>query len=173
MTTDPTTLFPIPAISTDTDERFTPRWLLEELGRFDLDPCSPAGGPLHRMANRWLTVADDGLRSEWEGSVFMNPPFSNPTPWARKMIAHGNGVALLPVSNSAWRYEVLESADLFWFPRDFAFIGVTHAQMRISMPVFLAAFGDDSAGRLRRLAMSGRHDGSLLSRDPATVSDYA
>jgi hypothetical protein len=36
----------------------------------------------------------------------MNPPFSNATPWARKFMAHGNGVALMPVSRAKWLVEI-------------------------------------------------------------------
>ena len=65
------------AVSTDTDERFTPFWVLdlvvEVMGGIDLDPCAD---PRKRVpATRHFTKEDDGLEQNWSGRVFLNPPF--------------------------------------------------------------------------------------------------
>ena len=55
------------------DDWKTPGWLFDELYKefgFTDDPC-PIGGK-------------DGLIREWGISVFVNPPYSNPTPWVKK-----------------------------------------------------------------------------------------
>ena len=159
-------MFAVPVQGTETDERYTPTWLFEELGRFDLDPCSPEGGPLHGHADAWFTRADDGLAQPWEGRVFMNPPFSETTAWADRFVAHGDGIALLPLANAAWRVRLMNACQLFWFPADFPFIGQTHTQQRVGMPVFLAALGRRNCVALERLHRSGRHPGVLLERRP-------
>tara|TARA_Y100000114_G_C11704930_1_gene300419 strand:- start:27 stop:521 length:495 start_codon:yes stop_codon:yes gene_type:complete len=157
-------LFTVAVQANDSDERYTPSWLVESLGVFDLDPCSPVSGPLHGKAAQWFSKHNDGLRQPWHGRVFMNPPFSNAAPWVDRFLQHANGIALLPVSNAKWRTKAMQSADLLWLPDDIKFVGLTHAQQRISMPVFVMALGSQNAARLHKLATSGKHPGVLLAR---------
>lgn len=91
------TLFDVAAFSPESDEWYTPAWLFEALGvAFDLDPCSPGVPPSSVPAKRHLTQADNGLTAEWHGSVWVNPPFSSKRPWYERLVAHGNGIALMP-----------------------------------------------------------------------------
>lgn len=53
----------------DVDTWLTPRYLLDQLGRFDLDPCAAEENPNWTGASRVLTRVDDGLRSPWAGRV--------------------------------------------------------------------------------------------------------
>jgi hypothetical protein len=57
------------------------------------------------------TIEDDGLASDWFGLVWMNPPYSKPTPWADKFIEHGNGIALVPVTRGQWFHRLWTEAD--------------------------------------------------------------
>lgn len=86
----------------ETDEYYTPAWIFDALRvTFDLDVASPPGGsfvPCHR----YYTKDDDGLKSPWNGLVWMNPPYSQATPWFRRFVEHGNGIALLPFSRARW-----------------------------------------------------------------------
>jgi len=73
----------------DTDQQGTPPALARELkaavgGRFDVDPC--AGAEPEPIAHTRYTEAEDGLaaNSPWFGTVFINPPYSDPEPWARR-----------------------------------------------------------------------------------------
>ena len=75
------------AVSTDTDERFTPFWVLdlvvEVMGGIDLDPCAD---PRKRVpATRHFTKEDDGLEQNWSGRVFLNPPFSCASSWVQHL----------------------------------------------------------------------------------------
>lgn len=82
----------------ETDEWYTPPHVFEKLDlMFDLDPCSPLSGPLPWIpAQRFFTVADDGLSSDWEGRVWLNPPYGRDIGrWLQRLADHGNGVALL------------------------------------------------------------------------------
>lgn len=150
----------------DKDERYTPRWVFDNLGlQFDLDPASPGEGNGDCVpAARKLTVSDDGLAAEWSGLVWLNPPFSNSSAWARRFIEHGNGLFLGPIANGKWRHELMMAADVMWMCSDFAFTHPTHAGKRSSMPLFFAAIGDTAAAGLTRLAASGVHDGALVRR---------
>lgn len=159
-------LFTTPAQGADSDERYTPAWIFDGLKLwFDTDPASPGhnAGDCVPAAVK-LTKADDGLAQPWGGRVWLNPPFSNATPWARRFIDHGCGVFLGPVANAAWCIELMQAADLVWFMRDFPFTHPTHAGKRSSMPLFMAAIGPNGeAAALRSLALSGRHDGVLFA----------
>lgn len=152
--------------SLDKDERYTPSWVFDGLGlQFDLDPASPGEGNGDAVpALRKLTRADDGLAHDWHGLVWLNPPFSNAAAWARKFIAHGQGVFLGPIANGKWRQELFSAADALWLCSDFAFTHPTHAGKRSSMPLFFASFGSIATAGLYRLAGSGRHDGVLVQR---------
>lgn len=91
----------------DPDTWLTPRYVLGELGTFDLDPCAAESNPTW-VCRRSLTIKDDGLNTEWSGRVFMNPPFSNTVPWLRKHAEYGHGISLVPASTESkvWRESV-------------------------------------------------------------------
>lgn len=78
------------------DEYYTPKHIVDALGHFDLDPATPEN-PRWRTADMMYTKRDDGLKQEWFGRVFLNPPYSRPlvNQFMEKMTAHGNGIALI------------------------------------------------------------------------------
>jgi DNA N-6-adenine-methyltransferase (Dam) len=47
-------------------------------GTIDLDPASCVEAQATVRAERYFTIADDGLQQEWRGRVFLNPPYSHP-----------------------------------------------------------------------------------------------
>jgi hypothetical protein len=53
----------------ETDDWLTPRYILDALGEFDLDPCAATGQPW-ATARRHLTVHEDGLKEPWAGRVW-------------------------------------------------------------------------------------------------------
>jgi hypothetical protein len=120
------------------DDYYTPRDVFDALGlRFDLDVCAPPGGVPWIPCDRFFTKEEDGLSQPWEGRVWMNPPYSKVTPWARRFIEHGHGIALVGHAKSAWHPRLWEAADAVAFPfRYFDFVGGS-----VSLPVWFAAFG--------------------------------
>jgi hypothetical protein len=56
----------------------TPRFVIDALGPFDLDPCPPKERPWD-TARRHFTEADDGLSRPWKGRVWLNPPYGPQT----------------------------------------------------------------------------------------------
>lgn len=98
-------------ISNENDEWYTPSWLFHALGvEFDLDPCSPGAPPSSVSAKRHLTKDDNGLAAEWRGSVWLNPPFSHKRAWYERLLAHGNGIALMPARTETHDLQTYMSA---------------------------------------------------------------
>lgn len=47
-------------------------------------------------AAKHFTIADDGLKKEWSGRVWLNPPYGRDTiKWMARMAMHGRGTALV------------------------------------------------------------------------------
>ena len=64
-------------VSTDSQAQETHSWLtplklIKSLGDFDLDPCAYPG---HRTANELICLPNDGLKMDWFGRVWLNPPY--------------------------------------------------------------------------------------------------
>jgi DNA N-6-adenine-methyltransferase (Dam) len=77
------------------DEWLTPLNIIEGLGEFDLDPCSPIVRPWDTAAKHY-NINDDGFNQPWEGRVWCNPPYGRETfKWIDKLATHGNGTALI------------------------------------------------------------------------------
>jgi len=51
--------------------------VLEVLNIIDLDPCSEAHEGANIPAKVHFTKEDDGLRRDWSGKVFLNPPYGS------------------------------------------------------------------------------------------------
>lgn len=71
----------------------TPPHIIEALGKFDLDPCAAVGW---ETAERHVILPEDGLKAEWEGRVWLNPPYgSGGWVWLERLAEHGRGTALI------------------------------------------------------------------------------
>lgn len=83
------------SLSAGSDEWITPKWIIDALGPFDLDPCAAVVMPW-RTAIRSFTELDNGMLQRWEGLVWLNPPYGTATAqWLGRMAEHGNGIALI------------------------------------------------------------------------------
>ena len=72
----------------------TPRYIVDALGSFDLDPC---GAPGHVLAGRTYQIdeGEDGLVLDWFGRVWCNPPYGREAvPFVERMVVHGDGMLL-------------------------------------------------------------------------------
>jgi hypothetical protein len=137
------------------DEWLTPPYILDRLGRFNLDPCSPESPPWSIAEDRY-TVKDDGLSKPWHGRVWMNPPFGREAiKWMRRLVEHGNGIALLPArTETAMFYEtVWPYADAVCFLRGrphFHYVDGTRAPANSGAPICLIAYGPENVAALHR-----------------------
>ena len=106
-----------PFTSQQTDEWSSPREVVEPIaeaiGGFDLDPCS--GAERSPFADACYTEADDGLKQPWSGDVWVNPPYSDVSSWAKKAAAEaGDGARVVFLckgdSSTEWWQSAIEQA---------------------------------------------------------------
>lgn len=129
------------------DELYTPKSLFDKLGlQFDLDVASSFNEQITTPAARRFTIEDNALEQDWFGRVWMNPPFSKPSPWAEKWANHGNGVALLPLSgNSRWWRNLWQSqAKVVMIEPNTGFINPQGKEQKIMYGISLWALGDEN-----------------------------
>jgi len=128
------------------DDYYTPPFIFEALGiEFDLDVSAPPNGVPWIPAKRSLSLIDDGLMTDWYGNVWCNPPYSNVTPWAKKLVSHNNGIALVQMAKSAWFNMVWNDASgALVLPPNIKFVRADGTSAPIFMPVILFAFGDEN-----------------------------
>lgn len=96
------------------------RPISRHVGGFDLDPA--AGAESAPIATTRYTRADDGLAKPWFGTVWLNPPFSEKTPWFRRLVSQyksgavDEAVAVAPVTTSSkWFHNWFARADTLCF----------------------------------------------------------
>lgn len=78
-----------------TDSWITPKWLIDRLGPFDLDPCACNPQPWP-TAEKMIADPDDGLLHQWAGHVWLNPPYGRALGvWLNRLALHGDGIALV------------------------------------------------------------------------------
>ena len=140
------------------DEWLTPPDIVQALGSFDLDPCSPINRPWATAA-RHLTIQDNGLAHEWHGRVWCNPPFGREAvKWLRRMAAHGNGIALIPArTETAMFYETVWSrADAVLFIKGrphFHYVDGRRAPFNSGAPICLVAYGKNNTKHLEESSL--------------------
>lgn len=101
----------------NTNDWLTPKYVLDALGKFDLDPCASLEQPW-RTAKRQFTILEDGLKQDWFGRVWLNPPYGEQTArWLAKMARHGNGIVLIFARTETKMFfdHIWENADGIFF----------------------------------------------------------
>lgn len=132
------------------DEWLTPPAILEKLGEFDLDPCSPISRPWP-TAKKHFDIIDDGLSQPWEGRVWLNPPFGMEAgKWMRKLALHGDGIALIPARTETRMFfeSVWAKATAICFLEGrphFHFVDGKRAAFNSGAPICLVAYGGQNA----------------------------
>lgn len=145
-----------------TDEWYTPKEIIDALGEFDLDPCAPVAPP-YKTANVMYNKNDDGLKQEWKGRVWLNPPYSRPLIecFVKRMAEHGNGIALLfnRCDSKMFQDVIFEKATAMKFLRN---------RIRFFRPdgtrgdspgcgSILIAFGEDNAEVIKTCDIAGKY----------------
>lgn len=146
-----------------TEVWLTPPSIIHALGEFDLDPCASTDRPWDTAKNHY-TKEDDGFSKQWEGRVWMNPPYGPELDrWLHRLAEHGNGVALVfaRTETRAFFRNVWDRADAILFLRgrlkfhkpDGSLAGTAGS------PSCLIAYGADNVRSLR----DSRLDGKIVS----------
>ena len=118
--------------SNKTDCWYTPPSIVElviqVLGEINLDPCADDGR--HIRAAKHYTFDDDGLKQPWCGKVYMNPPYSHPGVWMKKLqleFETGNvdeAIALVPAATDTnWLSPVLKTQPVCFWKGRIKFLG--------------------------------------------------
>lgn len=77
------------------DEWLTPPEIIKSLGCFYMDPCSPINRPWD-TAKFHYNINDDGLKKDWLGRIWLNPPYGRETfKWLERLSIHTIGIALI------------------------------------------------------------------------------
>lgn len=158
-----------------TDEWLTPPSLLDRLGPFDLDPCSPIDRPWDTAA-RHLTVLEDGLAQDWSGRVWLNPPYGDQlASWLSRLARHGDGIALVfaRTETDAFQLWVWPRADavLFLAGRiNFCRPDGEAADNNAGAPSVLIAYGERNVSALEAAYDSGLA-GALIRLRPHRARD--
>lgn len=144
----------------NTDVWLTPPYILESLGSFDLDPCSPLDRPWD-TAGKHYTIEDDGLVQDWQGRVWMNPPYGPAMgKWMKKLADHGDGLALVfaRTETRAFFEHVWPRADaLFFLKGRVRFCNpLGEAQDNAGAPSVLIAFGAGNVKALEECGLEGK-----------------
>lgn len=144
----------------------TPPHILDALGTwedFDLDPCAAPAPRPWPTAWRMNALADgDGLKIEWAGRVWLNPPYtaSEIERWLKRLADHGQGTALIfaRTETEAFRRQVWERAHglLFLHGRLHFHDGAgVRASQNAGAPSVLCAYGVDDMNRLAMAELAG------------------
>ena len=133
----------------------TPRYIIDALGPFDLDPCCPDGGMPWQTATRMVTKSEDGLLVNWDGKrVWLNPPYGRESiPFFTRMVLHtGGGIALVfaRTDTSLWQDLIfLNAHSILFFRGRIRFYRQDGSRGdTATAPSALIAFSDADAKRL-------------------------
>lgn len=143
--------------SSNVDAWATPQALFDTLDAefdFTLDPCAS-----HSTAKcaRYFTIEDDGLAQDWDGTVFMNPPYGRSIgDWVRKARQESERgatvVCLIPARTDTayWHDEVMQHATEVRFIRGRLHFGGEHERTahNAPFPSAIVVFGGPRSPRM-------------------------
>jgi len=161
---------PFSGLTVGNDTWLTPRYIIQALGPFDLDPATPPNMPWP-TATLMLTPQDDGLAVEWPKAkfTFHNPPYGRGTElWLEKAAKHGNGITLIFARTETagfqefvWKHP--NTTGLFFISGRLKFCRIDGTVAgSAGAPSVLVAYGAEARRRLERMAASGVIEGVLV-----------
>jgi hypothetical protein len=154
----------------------TPRWILDPLAPFGIDPCANEVRPWDCAALNF-TAQDDGLAQLWPESerCWLNPPFHRYqiATWLRRMGQHNRGIALVHArTDTDWFAIVKESASsLFFLDRRVIFLDEFGSLRTITDPASKHYGKPANSGAPVMLAGYGDVDAEVLAALPASSDD--
>jgi len=146
------------------NEWLTPPEIIEELGPFDTDPCSPVNRPWD-TARFHYSIEDNGLLSAWHGRVWLNPPYGKYLiDWMGRMALYNNGIALIfarTETKTFFRYVWPVASGILFIKGRLHFHYVTgeKADTNSGAPSVLIAYGSKNAEILKKCSIKGKYLG--------------
>lgn len=153
--------------NTDNNETWlTPPYIIEALGEFDLDPCSPSNRPWD-TAKRHISLPVDGLNEEWHGRVWLNPPYGRETwKWLEKLSNHKSGIGLIFARTETKGFHELiwEKADsIFFFKGRIKFANIQgEIRGNANAPSCLVSYSKEDTLAIHRANLGGRLEGKMV-----------
>jgi len=151
----------------------TPRFIIDALGPFDLDPCAAPAPRPWPTARRHITLPQDGLAACWDDArVYVNPPSgAEAWRWLYKLADHGHGTALVFARTETGGFfeTVWDRASAVLFLRGRLTFHLPDGSLPPAnggAPSVLVAYGVDDADILHECARSGRLDGHFQPLTP-------
>jgi hypothetical protein len=137
----------------------TPKWILDALGEFDLDPAAATVQPWNCARHNFIE-ADNGLSRPWRGRVFLNPPYDRyqVAAWIQKLAEHNHGIALLHVRTETEFLPIWQHASGILFMANrihFHLPDGTRHPANSGAPVCLVSFGAADLECLRSCGIAG------------------
>ena len=139
------------------DDLGTPEWILDlvrQMGPIGLDPCSNEWSTVGAMDEFVLAEGWDGLSADWAeavnalhldepGCVFVNPPYSKPLPWAKKIASECRGLTVFALVKCApstrwWKVLMSVASARVDFHKRITFEGGAHKSGMMDSTMFYA-----------------------------------
>ena len=94
---------------------FTPKFIFENLGVFDMDVATTIYRPFDTALKHLEVEKVDSLKTKWSGCVWMNPPYGQEIgPFISKFLDHANGVCLVySRTGTPWMQSILRNKLIF------------------------------------------------------------
>ena len=93
-------------------EWYTPAQYIDSarrvMGSIDLDPASSPSANTIIKAKHFYTIDDDGLKHDWKGNIWMNPPYADVARFVEKLCSSDISSVIVLVNNAT---------DTFWFQK--------------------------------------------------------
>jgi phage N-6-adenine-methyltransferase len=148
--------------NTISDVWLTPKWIIDTIGPFDLDPCGhlPEGKPIIETANKYFTENENGLSQDWSPYkvVFVNPPYSDLRNWLNKCKEESfKGVQIIVLcfvrsETKAWQDNVKHSSGINLINKRIKFLDANGIERgNGNAPSALIAFGEEAFNRIKRI----------------------
>jgi hypothetical protein len=141
-------------------DHITPKWMLDRLGKFHLDPAGAVVRPWDCAKVTWTS---GGLERDWPKHllIFLNPPFLRYIvgAWVRKAAEQNNCVVLLHARTEAgWFEPIWERASGILFLADrvrFCKPDGSRQPANSGAPAVLISFGAEALRRLQCCGIAG------------------
>jgi phage N-6-adenine-methyltransferase len=144
----------------------TPQKVINWLSPIHTDPCAGPNTTIGSQNN--YTKEDNGLKQDWHGRVFVNPPFTSKEDWLEKTITESQSSNVQTVfvvtpdstdTKSWWHKYIAEHADYIWFSEGRISYIDPETGEQMGSPTFgtaISIFGDPGEKTLTQLNNNGQ-----------------